>query len=53
MGARNELNKALGELDNDVIKNFFLSQDCDWLMFLTRPTWAGYGRDLSGQFDKY
>ncbi len=33
MGARNELSKALGELDDDVIKNFLLSQDCDWVEF--------------------
>lgn len=33
MGARNELKKALGELNNDVVNNFLLSQGCDWIEF--------------------
>ena len=33
MGARNELKKALAELNNDVVNNFLLSQGCGWIEF--------------------
>ena len=33
MGARTELKRALGELNNDAVNNFLLSQGCDWIEF--------------------
>ena len=33
VGARNEFTRAVEELDNGAIKNFLLSQDCDWIDF--------------------
>ena len=33
VGARNELTGAVEELDNDAIKNFLFSQNCDWIDF--------------------
>nr|XP_039261646.1 uncharacterized protein LOC120337819 [Styela clava] len=33
IGCRNDLNKALQEMDQETIKNYLLSEHCDWIEF--------------------
>ena len=43
--ARNELAATLKEVNTETVKNFLLSQDCDWIKYHVPPTWAVYGSD--------